>query len=276
MRLLDVNARDEDDTPGRGNAVRSDLDDETLLGLFVFGVVAAVGVLAFARGALPGVPIRQGAAIAGSILLVIPFAFALAKRSGLSSNPPGWYVAHVLCSTLGVILICVHAAGGAYQSPAVALLALLLALFVQGFYLRLVVAKRLSRTFSTRVKAFAPSVHDRRAELRDLIEQKRALLVRLDPDADEALFSPTLLHWCRHPRLTSQYQRLANAEGSLVRMHATAGTAPTARARYIHIILAALFAAGLLLHVILATFFAGYVAGPRAVYWWHVSTWGGL
>ncbi len=276
MRLADVNARDKDDIPGRGNAVRYDLDDETLLGLFVVGIVAAVAILALARGAMPGVPMRQGAAIAGSILLVVPLAFALAKRSGLSRSPPSWFVAHVLSSTLGVILICAHAAGGTYQSPAVALLALLLTMFVQGFYLRLVVAKRLSGAFSTRVQAFAPKTHDRRAMLSDLIRQKRALLVRLDADADEALFSPTLFHWLRHPRLTGRYQRLANAEASIVRMHETAIAAPNARARYIHIALAALFAAGLLMHVILVTFFAGYVAGPRAVYWWHVSAWGGI
>jgi len=37
--------------------------------------------------------------------------------------------------------------------------------------------------------------------------------------------------------------------------------------------LAWLFLAGLILHVIVVTFFAGYVAEGRDIYWWHLAAW---
>ena len=45
--------------------------------------------------------------------------------------------------------------------------------------------------------------------------------------------------------------------------------------RPLHLLLSWLFVGGLLLHVVLVTFFAGWVADGGEVYWWHVTRWGG-
>ena len=43
--------------------------------------------------------------------------------------------------------------------------------------------------------------------------------------------------------------------------------------RPLHLALAATFIVGLLIHVVMVTFFAGYVAEGRPVTWWHLTAW---
>ena len=45
--------------------------------------------------------------------------------------------------------------------------------------------------------------------------------------------------------------------------------------RPLHMGVAWLFLAGLLAHVIVVLFFAGYAAEGREIYWWHLTAWGG-
>ena len=43
--------------------------------------------------------------------------------------------------------------------------------------------------------------------------------------------------------------------------------------RPLHMALAGIFVAGLLTHIVVVTFFAGYVAEGRDIYWWHITAW---
>ena len=43
--------------------------------------------------------------------------------------------------------------------------------------------------------------------------------------------------------------------------------------RPLHLLLAAAFVAGVIIHIVMVTFFAGYVADGGPVTWWHVTAW---
>jgi len=45
--------------------------------------------------------------------------------------------------------------------------------------------------------------------------------------------------------------------------------------RAVHIAVALLFLAGLIIHVVTVTFFADYVADGGPITWWHLTAWGG-
>lgn len=152
----------------------------------------------------------------------------------------------------------------------------LLALFlvVQGILSRAYLCRRISGLFGSRVESFYPADPVSLSTLRDLIERKRHCLETLDTAAEEALFSPNLKHWLRHPWCSFCYARLATAEARLVGARRRAGPA-LALWRRVHIICAALLVAGLIVHVVIVTLFAGYAAGGADIYWWHLSAWGG-
>jgi len=44
--------------------------------------------------------------------------------------------------------------------------------------------------------------------------------------------------------------------------------------RRIHMLAAVLFYAGLLTHIVIVLFFAGYAAGDAEIDWWYVTDWG--
>jgi hypothetical protein len=44
--------------------------------------------------------------------------------------------------------------------------------------------------------------------------------------------------------------------------------------RRIHIAVAVLFYGGLLAHIIVVLFFAGYVVGDGEIDWWYITAWG--
>jgi hypothetical protein len=44
--------------------------------------------------------------------------------------------------------------------------------------------------------------------------------------------------------------------------------------RRIHMLAAVLFYAGLLTHIVIVLFFAGYAAGDGEIDWWYVTDWG--
>ncbi|QFU00824.1 hypothetical protein FIU83_04140 [Halomonas sp. THAF5a] len=202
-----------------------------------------------------------------------PLLFSLAKRSPLSVSPPRWFAAHVLASMAGFIFISLHvAAGDLFSTPGVLYL-LLVFLIVQGVVARVFLSRQFSRQFGSRESSFTVTDATRR-ELAEVIAAKSRLLTRLDPQASEALFSPNLRHAVRHPLLTCRYVRLASREARLVGARRRAGR-PLSMWRRLHILAACLFLAGIVLHLVLVTFFAGYVAGDDAIYWWHLATWGG-
>jgi hypothetical protein len=111
-----------------------------------------------------------------------------------------------------------------------------------------------------------------RARLKAIVSAKQRLLAELDPAAREALFSVTLPHWVRNPRLALAYQRLAGEETRLLGTRSAVGVAQ-AWWRPLHMALAWIFVAGVLIHVFTVTFFAGYVADGGEITWWHLMEW---
>ncbi len=248
--------------------------------IFMLCVTAVAVGLAFVSGRLappgwraPGIPLRQSAAIVGALLLLVPFLFSVTKRSGLAASPPAWFVAHVVSSMLGMVLVTVHASGGDLLTPPGLVWAGFAFLIAQGTFARSILSDKLATRFAAQPRSYQHAEPGRRQELAEIIEKKRQLLTGLDSGASEALFSPNLYHWLRHPWRSLVYQKLALAEARLVGSRRRAG-AVLALWRRLHISFAFLCLVGLLIHIVLVTFFAGYVASGNPIYWWHVSAWG--
>jgi len=255
---------------------RRDLSPRALrivAGLLGAGLGLALMSAQLVQGAAPGTPLRQSLAIIGTALLFVPVAFCMVKRSGQTCRTPAWFSAHVLASAAGAVLVSAHAGAGSLLSPPGLVWLALLALLAQGLAARIFLSRRISALFASRIGSFREADPDLRERLRAVIEAKRALLPRLEPQGDEALFSPDLRHALRHPWLTWRYARLAAREARLVGRR-EAGLL-LAFWRRSHIALAMLFVAGVLAHVVLVVFFAGYVAGGDPVDWWHIAAWGG-
>lgn len=214
-------------------------------------------------------------AIIGSLLLGLPLVFSLMKRSGRSASPPLWFSVHVLGSSVGVLLICGHAANGDWLSPPGFVFFLLLSLIFQGFLSRALLGRRLSFLFARSAASFnfTQPLHIDREKLGKVIAAKQQLLKRLDADADEGLFSPTLAHWCRKPLLSWRYQQLITQESRLVGARQRAGWLLRAWRR-VHIAAAVIFGLGMLAHIIVMLFFAGYAADGGVIDWWYFTDWG--
>ena len=204
-----------------------DLPDRSLVVL----VAAAVGAIAawFAlrpwlapawRG--PGTPHLSLMGAAGALLLLVPAAFALAKRAGTSRDPRAWFNAHVGCSLAGAVLIAAHS-GGFLRRPPALLLAAIVALAALGVWARLAGARRMAATFASKTHVFAPPDAATRERLRQLIAEKVVLLKQIDIHANEGTFSVTLPHLLRTPRLALAYARLAREESRLLGTRGAAG-----------------------------------------------------
>ena len=220
----------------------------------------------------PGSPELYLAGVLGAALCLTPFGFSIAKRAGRVDSPPAWFIAHVVAATAGVALLLVHSGLHVGRPPAL-LLAGGLFLVVQGAWARVRLAHHVAGVFGGRYAAIIGTGNVDKERLRALIDAKTALLARLDREADEALFSPALSHWCRHPWLSLRYVRLAKAESVLVGRHGDVSPV-LAHWRALHIAVAFLFLAGLIVHVVTVTFFAGYVADGGPIDWWHLTAWG--
>ncbi len=258
------------------NTNRPDLSERSILLLDGCVLAFAVLVLAWPGLPAPGSVSGQLCAALGALLLLAPFVFVMMKRSGFTENPPAWFIVHVIATALGSGLIFVHAASGDWLTPPGLVLALLLFLLVQGSLIRVVLARGFSLLFarSSAAQGFnAPSGLDRNL-LQRVIDDKVDLLKRLDSNADEALFSPALKHWLRQPRNSLRYHRLAEREARLVGARAGAG-ALLAWSRRIHMLAALAFYLGLIAHIIVVLFFAGYAAEGGDIEWWHITAWGG-
>ena len=254
---------------------RPDLSKSALLWLLVFTAVGLVFALGLGGQLAPGSPVGQSAAIGGALLLLVPMLFFILKRSGYTQSPPAWFVAHSVCSTAGTVLIFVHVAGGSWlTAPGLVLLALVF-LVVQGIWSRGMVSQSISHLFARSASSFnfTEPLQIDRARLAEVVEAKVELLRLLDRDADEALFSPTLQHWVRAPRYSLRYRCLIEEEYRLVGARRRAGLV-LQWWRRVHLLVALLFFVGLLAHVIVVLFFAGYAAAEGEAYWWHITAWG--
>jgi len=197
------------------------------------------------------------------------------KRSGVSDSPPTWFVAHVLSTLLGSCFIFAHVRSADWLTPPGLVLFLLVFLILQGSFLRVLVSRGFSLLFArnSAQHGFGTWQGNNKEAIQAIINQKTELLKSIDADAQEALFSPTLKHWFRHPVLSFQYQRLAQKEASLVGSRQAAGTV-LAWSRRVHIVAGALFYLGLIAHLVVVLFFAGYAAGGEEISWWHITDWG--
>lgn len=257
------------------NQTRPDLPNHAITILLVLIIAGLIIALSPAAEHRPGSVNGQWAALFGLITLLAPMVFSLLKRSGLSASPPFWFVTHVLCACIGVYLILFHAANGDWLSPPGAVLFLMLFLVIQGAFLRVSVSARFSQLFARTSIAggFSRPASLDRKKLQVLIEYKQLLLSKLDPDASEALFSPNLKHWFFHPLLSLRYQRLISMEAEMIGARQSAGLV-MAWSRRLHMVAASLFYIGLLAHVIVVLFFAGYAAGDGEIDWWYITAWG--
>lgn len=245
----------------------------------VLGGVAGLTVLFFilrpalpAAWSTPGSPELYLVGVIGALLCLTPFVFSLAKRSGKAESPPAWFIAHVIAATAGIALLVIHS--GLYvRRPPAFLLAGGLFLVIQGAWARAYLAHNISGVFGGKYAAIVGAGAVDKEALRKVIDAKTALLADLDPAAQEALFSPNLTHWCRHPFLSLQYVRLAQAEATLIGQR-KAVPPVLAYWRALHIAVALLFLVGLIVHVVTVTFFAGYVADGGPITWWHLADWG--
>ena len=220
---------------------------------------------------MAGSPAVYLAGVAGTLLLLVAAAFVLVKRLGRGGSPVRWFIAHIVCGNLGFLLVAVHTTGALDRLPALLLLNLL-ALMAIGLWARVRASRAMADTFGTKLGGFAAPDAGRRAALGRLVEEKSALLVGLDPAAQEATFSVTLSHLLRRPRLSLAYLKLAQAENRLMGARGSVGPAQ-AWWRPVHLALAAAFLAGLFVHIVMVTFFAGYVAEGGPVTWWHLAAW---
>ncbi len=256
---------------------RPDLPDLMLIWIVGAAALAIAAWFALLRRAVPpawttpGSPELYLTGVLGASLLLVSMVFVVVKRSGQGSLAPAWFVAHIVCGTLGTVLVLVHSAGYLRRPPALLLLALL-GLIVLGVWARVRLSGRMAATFATKERGFAPAGRESRAALAAVIERKRALLASLDPAAQEATFSPALVHWLRSPRGSLRYARLIRHENRLMGTRASVGL-EQAWWRPLHLALAYLFVLGLVIHVITVTFFAGYVADGGPITWWHLTSW---
>ena len=258
------------------NNNRPDLSERHIL-LLLAVVAASAGPILLQPGwPAPGSVSGQLCAAAGTLLLLAPLLFVVMKRSGLSASPPTWFIAHVLATMLGCSLIFVHVASGNWLTPPGLVLLLLVLLIVQGTLLRVIFSRGFSLLFarSGLPTGFSTPPGLDKVALRQIIDSKIILLQKLDPTADEALFSPALNHWLRRPYLSLHYQWLAEREARLVGARASASK-ELGWSRRLHMLAALGFYLGLLAHVIVMLFFAGYAAGGEPIDWWHITAWGG-
>ena len=255
---------------------RPDLSNHRLR-IMLLALAAAIAVYLMIKPGLgpdwqrPGTAIMQSLAIAGTLLLLVPFVFSLGKRGGISPVPNQLFILHVAASILGALLVTIHASAS-FNGPPVTLVAALALLIVTGAVGRLCANRLFAASFAMKPAAFTAYDKTTKAALKTLIDEKIQLLRRIDPAANEGVFSITLLHWVRHPVLSFSYVRLASREAQLVQNRQSLPRFGSWW-RPLHLLLAWLFLAGMIIHIIVVTFFAGYAADGGDIYWWHVTAW---
>ena len=257
-------------SPGRQGDLSNRLIATLLLATFAFSI-AYLALLSM----LPDPWVTSGSrelylcGLFGTACALVPFAFSATKRAGLQGRPPTWFSVHVVASLIAVAALTVHS-GGEWWTPPALLLALLWLIVLQGAWMRVFLTRRFAQIFSSKLTAFRAGAKPDRNALRAVIAEKQGLLASLDTNAKEATFSPSLRHWLRDPVRTARYLRLVALERKIM---GTAASVPWAVGwmRALHMAAAAAFLAGIIVHVVLVTFFASWLNEGQPVDWWHVS-----
>lgn len=260
-------------------ASRPVLGNTWLRGLAIVVVVAIVAYFLVLFPRLPeawrsaGSPELYLTGVVGACLLLVAMVFSAVKRGGGGDLAPRFYIAHVLCAYVGAVLVAIHGAGNLGRPPALLYLAIF-GLIALGIYARVHLSRRVARTFAEKHKSFAVGIGEQKRErLRAVLERKRELLTRLDPAANEGTFSVQPAHWRTAPLSAWKYSRLVAEEREIM---GTRHMVPVSQAYWwmAHRMLAYLFVAGIVIHVITVTFFAGYVANYTGeITWWHLTEW---
>ena len=219
--------------------------------------------------ASPGGAVGQSAAILGAGLLALSAVSVMLKRFGSPARQN--FTRHIWLGNAGFVLVALHTGGNFLAPPALLLLALLV-LMGLGVWARTTGAQRMATTFGSKSGVLTRYDPQIRARLETLIERKRSVLAGIDPHAQEATFSLLARHWLASPVRAHRYHRLVHAERSLLGTDRSVGLAQ-AYWRRIHRLIAVAFITGLLVHIIVVTFFAGYVAEGRVIDWWHLTAW---
>ena len=256
--------------------MRPDIDDRLLAYLIFASAIFLTTYFTFLpclspEWRLPGTPRLYAMGTLGSALLLVSVLFLIVKRTGRGGSPRAWFAAHIVTATAGAVLVSVHSAGRLRYAPGLLLIALL-GLVALGVWARIRLSRRISATFSTKHESFAPVAGENRERLRAVIREKETILKRLEPEAREGTFSLTLAHWLKRPAASLAYASLVREESRLLGTREAVSIAQ-AYWRRAHIALACLFVMGLVGHVVVVTFFAGYVSGGEEIYWRHITAW---
>lgn len=254
---------------------RPDISNRNIILMAATTIIVAIIILLWKDLPAPGSASGQLSAALGATLLFAPLCFSMMKRSGLSASPPSWFVAHVISSLLGGGLIFIHVASGNWFTPPGLVLMLLVFLILQGSLLRAIFSRGFGLLFarSSAAQGFTSPASLDKSALQRIIDEKTRLLSAFAPKEDEALFSPNLKHWLRAPLASFKYQRLAAREAALVGARNSAGV-KLSWSRRIHMVAGLLFYLGLLSHIVVMLFFAGYAAQGEAIDWWYITDWG--
>jgi hypothetical protein len=243
--------------------------------VLVLGLIYAVAAPSVVRyDARPGAPVGQLLGVAAALLMLATLLYLPAKRSDALSAPNRRLVlAHIILGLTGAGVALAHSRLVITHPPILVLLAFL-GLLATGLYGRAIASRRLGPTFGRAGHPFRPAAAPPE-NLRALIEQKRALLARLEPAANEGTFALALSHWTSQPFRAARYYALSLGERRQMRALGAAGYQSEMGAferwwRIGHLLLAWLAMLGLLAHVVTTLFFAEWAAGDRDVYWWYV------
>ena len=224
-----------------------------------------------------GAPFGQSLGILAAVLMLASLAYLPVRRSreAAPSKPRAQFF-HTLVGTAAVVLAVLHSHAALGAWSALVLLAAL-ALLASGLYGRVVSPGRLGDAFGRSAAPYAAVTSDAGPEMAALVEDKRALLAALDPDADEGRFVLRTHHWTGRPAQALRYWRLGRRERRLVAANPASAAGEIGLAerlwRRLHLVFAALCVAGIAAHVVTTVFFAGYVADGREITWWHLAEW---
>ena len=259
-----------------------DADGRVFPGLVA--VAATVLVLGLAYGLLapwvvgydarPGAPVGEVLGVIAGGLMIATLLYLPAKRSeALSAANRGLVRGHVVLGLLGAGVALAHSRLVVQHPPILVLLAFL-GLLGTGLYGRLIASRRMGSTFGRGGNPFRPAAGPPEV-LRAVMEQKRVLLARLEPAANEATFALALSHWARQPLRAVRYYALSLDERRKMRGLGASGYRSEMGAlerwwRVAHLVLAWLAVLGLLAHAVTTLFFAQWAAGDREVYWWYL------
>lgn len=247
--------------------------------MLLAAVVALISIPHLQFDLRAGSPVGQSLGILAAVLMLGSVFYLLVRRSDIDTrSKPHAQQLHAVIGSIGVATALLHSHAYLRHWSAWVLLAAL-GLLATGLYGRLLSPQRVGRAFGRSALPFTAAGPDwPKLAIDPLLYEKQDLAGRLSQNRiPERRFVLRLQHWRRHPLLALKFQRLAGRERRLIARHRLCrSVAPMLTERWwrrMHLLMAWLFAIGIVAHVITTVFFAGYVAEGREIYWWHLTDW---